>query len=333
MVVLPNIDGLIWDVEYRLADMLAEYNQRQQIDISLNQEGPCAETLGLYRLLDYATDRFGIDKTCITIHTCNQLEQHDQYKIKKYIPLYIPETNEFYRKNQHNFQPKTFGTESKTFGLFIGRSNWVRLWFASELYCNYRDDTIMTFHYNRDLEFHRPHCGVDELINQNVDLAVLNQIDRLLQNSPITVDSMIETYPMLSPAHLNIAKVYDKFFCEIVCETYFSGTSFYPTEKIWRPIMLKTPFIVHGPQNYLDNLKRLGFQTFDQRWSEGYSEDPYNYQPDEILKIIDDLSRKSAEELANMYEEMQPVLEHNLATLQSLTAEDFGRIFNYKLYE
>ena len=333
MVVLPNIDGLIWDVEYRVADMLAEFNLTQQLDISLNQEGPCAETLGLYQLLDYVTARFDIPKNKITIHTCNQLEQHSEYQIKKYIPLYIPETNDFYNQNKHSFKPKTFDTAFKTFGLFIGRSNWVRLWFASEIYNQYRDDAVMTFHDNRDLEFHKPHCGVDELINQNVDLAVLDKIDRLLQNSPVTVDNIMEQYPMLSPAHLNIAKVYHNFFCEIVCETYFTGTSFYPTEKIWRPIMLKTPFIVHGPQNYLANLKQLGFQTFDRWWSEGYSEDPHNYQPIEILKIMDDLSKKSIAELNQMYQEMQPVLEHNLTILQSLTAEDFEKIFNYKLYE
>jgi predicted nucleotidyltransferase len=332
MVVLPNINGLIWDIEYRVADILNEFNQTQQIDISLNQEGPCAETLGLYQLLDYLTSQFGIEKNKITIHTCNQLEQHSEYQIKKYIPWYIPEINNFYNHNKHNFKPKTFDTAFKTFGLFIGRSNWVRLWLASEIFTEYRDDTVMTFHYNRDLEFHRPHCGVDELINQNVDLAVLDKIDRLLQNSPVTVDNIMQEYPMLIPSNLNIAKVYHNFFCEIVCETYFTGTSFLPSEKILRPIMLKTPFIVHGPQNYLKNLKRLGFKTFDQWWSEGYSEDPHNHQPVEILKIIEDLSKKPTTELAQMYQEMQPVLEHNLATLQSLTAKDFKIFGSYQRF-
>jgi hypothetical protein len=97
--------------------------------------------------------------------------------------------------------------------------------------------------------------------------------------------------------------------------------------------MLKTPFIVHGPQNYITNLKRLGFRTFDAWWSEGYGYDTPDYQPIEILKIINDLSKKSTEELAVMYQEMQPVLDHNLATLQSLTPKDFSRIFNYTTYE
>jgi len=333
MIHLPNIDGLIWNLEYHTASMLAEYNQTQRIELNLNQEGPCANAIGLYRLLDHITGLFDIPKNKVSICTSNQIEHHDQYKIVKYPPLYIPETNDFYNQNKHNFKPKTFDSAFKTFGLFIGRSNWIRLWLASELHSNYHDKTVMTFHYNRDIDFHRPHCGVDELMNQNVDLSLLDQVSQLLQASPITVDAILEEYPMLSPAHLNIAKVYHNFFCEIICETYFSGTSFYPTEKIWRPIMLKTPFIVHGPQNYLANLKRLGFKTFDQWWSEGYESDTPDYQPVEILKIINDLSKKSTVELSQMYQEMQPVLDHNLATLQSLKPEDFHRVFNYTLYE
>jgi hypothetical protein len=333
MIKLPNIDGLIWNIEYRTADILKEFNQTKKIDIDLNREGPCAEKLGLYKLLDHLTSQFNIGKNKITIHTCNQIEQHSEYQIKKYIPLYIPETNNFYNQNKHNFKSKTFDATFKKFGLFIGRSNWIRLWLASEIYHGYRNDTEMTFHYNRDLEFHRSHCGIDGLINHNIDLSMLDKIAVLINASPITLDSVLEKYPILSPVHLNIAKVYHNFFCEIVCETYFTGTTFYPTEKIWRPIMLKTPFIVCGPQNYLENLKRLGFKTFDAWWSEGYSIDPHNYQPIEILSIIKDLSCKTADELAQMYQEMQPVLEHNLSTLQSLTAKDFKHIFNYKLYE
>lgn len=329
MISLPNIDGLIWDLEYRTADIIKSLIENGSANVALNQEGPCADAIGLYRLLDYITGMLGVDKNKVAIHTCNQLETHNEYTIVKYPPLYVEETGIFYNNNKDNFHSKTFNSTFKTFGLFIGRSNWIRLRLASELYNNYCNNTIMTFHYNRDVDFHRPHCGVDELMNQNVELTVLDQVSKLLQASPITVDSIIEEYPMLSPAHLNIAKVYHNFFCEIVCETYFSGTSFYPTEKIWRPIMLKTPFIVHGPKNYLTNLKRLGFKTFEQWWPEGYSEDPPEYQIIEILKIIEDLSAKSTTELETMYQEMQPILEHNLNILLTLTPDSFKEVFDY----
>ena len=330
MISLPNIDGLIWNLEYRILDILDEYQRTGQVDFTLNQEGPCAEAIGLYSLLDYMSAKFGIDKAQVKIHTCNQVEQHPEYTIVKYPPLYIDETNQFYRDNQQHFLPKTFDDNFKTFGLFVGRSNWVRLWLASELYNIYRTQTLLTFHYDRDVDFHRPHLGMDDLINHNADWSSIARAKNLIENCPIKIDDLIPEYPMISPEHLNIAKVYNNFFCEIVCETYFSGRSFYPTEKIWRPIMLKTPFIVHGPQGYLDNLRRLGFQTFDQWWPEGYSEDPPEYQVVEIVELFKMLSNKSADQLATMYAEMQPVLEHNLSTLQRLTPRDFQQIYDYK---
>ena len=38
MINLPNIDGLIWNIEYRIADILKEFDQTKKIDIDLNQE-------------------------------------------------------------------------------------------------------------------------------------------------------------------------------------------------------------------------------------------------------------------------------------------------------
>jgi hypothetical protein len=329
MINLPNIDGLIWDLEYRVVDILKELEQNGCVDITINQEGPCAESIGLYRLLDYVSTTYNIDKTKICIHTCNQLEQHSKYNIVKNTPRFHIAACQFYQNNKQYFKTKTFDNNFKTFGMFTGRSNWVRLLLASELYGLYKTQTLLTFHYDRTVDFHRSHCGIDELINQNSDWARLTQVQKLLEASPIGVDEIIEQYPITNPANFNISKVYHNFFCEIVCETYFSGRSFFPTEKIWRPIMLKTPFIVQGPQGYLDNLKRLGFQTFDRWWSEGYAEDPPEHQPNEIIGLFKMLGNQPVAKLQKMYEEMQPVLEHNLSTLQTLTDKDFKEIYDY----
>jgi hypothetical protein len=119
---------------------------------------------------------------------------------------------------------------------------------------------------------------------------------------------------------------YNDFFVEIACESYFTGKTFFPTEKTWRAITMRTPFIIQGPQNYLKNLKLLGFKTFDRWWDEGYSEDPADYQPLEILKVIEYLNTKTLDEIYNMYLEMHDILEHNYQTLQSLKTEDFFKV-------
>ena len=73
----------------------------------------------------------------------------------------------------------------------------------------------------------------------------------------------------------------------------------------------KTPFMVHGPKNFILNLRKLGFKTFDRWWDEGYSEDYTDGQVVHMIRNIDYLAGLSTKQLSAMYEEMKPVLDHN----------------------
>lgn len=325
MIKLPNIDGKIWNIEYQLINMIHEMDSTGQIIISLNKEGPCAHTLGLYSLLDSLCNQRKYDKHKIKIFTHNQLEQHSEYQIIKCAPLYVDSIQNFMSNNQ--FPNKLFGKDFKHFALFIGRSNWIRLWMSAQLRYHYKDKLIQTFHYDSSLDFHIDHLGFDQLCRYKTHPDQLDGVLDLIQASPITINDLVSEYPIITPEHYSIAKVYHKFFVEVVCETYFTGNSFYPTEKIWRPIAMKTPFIIQGPKNYYKNLQHVGFRTFDRWWDEGFTEDEYSYQPNEIFKILKNLSQLSVEELEGLYIDMKDTLEHNYQVLMSLKNKDFARLF------
>lgn len=328
---IPNTEGSMWNIETKAAEIAAEMvAQKVNVIVKLNNEGPCAESLGVFKMLDMLCEKFNYPRNQVTIHTRNQLESHPEYQIKIQPPLYVPEAQDFILKNQHNFVNKDFGPDFKHFGLFIGRSNALRLWISSQIHRHHLDKTLFTFHYDRNVDFHRDQLGLDQLLTYNFSSDQLNDATALVNNSPIKIDDQVDTYPVLVPAHFNIAKVYHRFFIEIICETYFTGRSFYPTEKMWRPIILKTPFIIQGPQNYYNNLKRLGFKTFHDFWDEGWGEDPYDCQLPEILKIVDHISQLPVEELKYMHDDMQPILEHNYNVFMNLDTRDFNRVFNYE---
>jgi hypothetical protein len=328
MISIPNIDSKIWNIENKTSDIISAMLQGGSVDIDLNAEGPDAGTLGLYELLDKLCDRYKFPAEKITIHTCNQLEAHDSYKIKIYPPLYILETQKFIQENHAHFLPKKFDDNFKTFGLFIGRSNHIRLKLAAVLFDKYESQTALTFHYNRHDDYHRDHLGFDDLLKFSHTNQQLDQAVKLVKASPVTLQDTEELYPMLSPAHLNISKLYHKFFVEIVCETYFTGTSFYPTEKIWRPLALKTPFIIQGPRNYYNNLRKMGFKTFHHWWDEGWNEDPWDGQSDAILDIISQIAKLSVPELENLHLDMQSVLQHNYDLFMTLNPKIFCEVFN-----
>jgi len=324
MITMPNIDQYIWNLEFLIVDIMHEFQKNDKIVINLNNVGPDANELGLYHVLDYITAKFNIDKKLVTIQTRNLLESHPDYKIVKSNPLYVSEIQKFARVD--DYTKKNFN-QIKHFGLFIGRSNWQRLWISSEMFSQYRDKTLQTFLYDPTSDFHKSHLGVDRLCNELKGQCNLSFITQLISQSPVLIDP-IDTFPIITPAHFEISKHYHKFFLEIICETYSSGQSFFPTENTWRPMACQTPFIIQGPVNFLKNLRKLGFKTFSNWWDESYDEDGGLIGIETILRNINNLSNMSTIQLKSMYDDMKPVLEHNYNVLIELTNNSFNMFYD-----
>jgi len=144
----------------------------------------------------------------------------------------------------------------------------------------------------------------------------------LIKNSPILKDP-IQTYPIISDKY-KVLPYYNKFFVDIICETWYQGQNFFLTEKFWRSVCTRTPFIIHGPQYILTNVKKLGFKTFSDYWDEGYEKDPGYHNLVEIKKIIDYIAEKPMDEIKNMYSDMSEILEHNYNVFMNLTYSDIS---------
>ena len=98
-----------------------------------------------------------------------------------------------------------------------------------------------------------------------------------------------------------------------------SGNCFFVTEKLWRCIIARRPFIVMSNSNYLANLHKLGFKTFDEYWSEDY--DLYSIQDriGQIENILSIISNWSIDTLHTNLNDMQDILDHNYQTFMKLT--------------
>lgn len=312
MIEFANSDSTIWNRDQLIIDIAHAMSQGAlRIDLNTRGEGPCARSLGLYDLLDTLCERFGYPPGRIYITTCNLAETHNHYNI-----IVNPQT--VYLTAAQQYIPPYSGKQiGRHFGHFIGHGNRPRLYLGSYLYAHHRDQTVQTYHTQVTEEYHRPFIGVEDMMFNGHSWTEINDAVELLQNAPFRIDS-IDQYPILNPTTLNITKVYPSFFVEIVNLTYWSGNTFYIDEKIWRPMLMRTPFIVHGPQNFLPRLRALGFCTFDAWWDEGYSEDSPDYQLTEIVSLIDQLAEKSTAELETMYADMQSVLEHNYQQLKRI---------------
>jgi hypothetical protein len=302
----------IWNFGEVVEAITIAKNHKQDLVLDLNSEGPDFETLGLLEYIDYWDFR-------TTVLTRNAVQTPvKNIKFKNFYP-------HFFDTTQNALKDVSIIKQiEKPIGIFIGRSNPHRLYLSSYLYQH--NLANQTFHYDSSNDFYRNNLGLDQYTDiYGVD--ALSQAVYLLSNSPIVKNGKLDR-PLPLEDTYNFYNEYSNFLIEIVCETYYSGNTFFPTEKTWRPIMLETPFIVQGPQWYLHRLKDLGFQTFDRWWDEGYSEDPADYQPYEIVKVIDYLKTKTIKELHIIYEEMMPILKHNKKRFMELTKKDFEILKN-----
>jgi hypothetical protein len=335
-------DNFIWQESELVMYLYNCMNNKSDICLDFYLEGPCAETNGLYRILDLFCSKNNYPKEKITIKTGNLIEKHPHYKIKKEYDYWyeVKLIQQWIEKNKINFTQ----LPTKHFGNFVGRSTWARLWISSHLYINHKNKTLQTFHSGLQKNYVVPGSnGLYDIIGlDNLNRYGCNswdQIIKFLEACPIVINEDYDAtgayiapsnqnYPIQHPANMRIINHYEHFVIDVVGETRVSGELFFATEKIWRPIIAKRPFIVIGSGNFLRNLKKLGFKTFNNFWDEGYDEYGPTERMENILNLLDSIAAMPIDKLHRVLNQMQDILEHNYNTFQSLTYQKVKEVFN-----
>jgi hypothetical protein len=111
-------------------------------------------------------------------------------------------------------------------------------------------------------------------------------------------------------------KIYQNSWYSVVCETNGVGRTFFMSEKTTKPLFARRLFLMFSTPNFLTNLKKLGFETFDTVVDESY---------DQVLEPItrfsmvkEQLKQLSLENPQSVYKKINPILEHNYHTLINL---------------
>jgi hypothetical protein len=140
----------------------------------------------------------------------------------------------------------------------------------------------------------------------------------LMEKLPLVLDTA-DFIP--NQAQNFFSEVYLDTWVSVITETYYSeyqGHAMFFSEKIYKPIRARHPFILVGAPGSLKALREQGFQTFDKFWSESYDD----IQDDTtrlvvICKLLEELNKKSHEEWIQIYKDMIPILEHNMKQLSN----------------
>lgn len=103
----------------------------------------------------------------------------------------------------------------------------------------------------------------------------------------------------------------------IVIEAYYNDHAEYGypliTEKIWRNIPYKKPFIVVGHKNTLSHLRSLGYKTFHPYIDETYDSLHDDYRVKAAMNEVVKLINFTDKEWINFMHNITPILEHNIS--------------------
>lgn len=296
--IIPG-DNFIWNHD-DLLRFLVKY-QGMDIIISTRSEGCCANSIGLYKALDF------FDFKSVTIDTANVVEKHAFYNIS------INQRSGFRFFSISNVDYSQYHTWNfrYIFGALYNRANWHRIGLASFLHQLHLSKTQLNFRYDPYNEDQRQEFELQRLFE--IDPASMKRFANAIDYFPKQIEIEDGYTPGASTKqHTDqLVKFYQDFLIDIVAETFTSGQTFYPTEKTVRPMLLKKPMIVMGSKDFLVYLRQMGFKTFYKFWDEDYDGYEGRDRYLKILKLIDDLAQLSTSQLHNMYNNMQSVLDHN----------------------
>ena len=108
--------------------------------------------------------------------------------------------------------------------------------------------------------------------------------------------------------------IYQLSYYSIIAETLNDGPVFF-TEKIAKPLYAKRLFVVFSSMNYLSELHKFGFKTFNGIIDESYDQieneaERHNAACRELLKL-------SKLDPIEVYQTIEPIIEHNHKLIQN----------------
>ena len=196
-------------------------------------------------------------------------------------------------------------------------------WVAANEYAAYKDIDLpwtgdkLFLSYNRKPYDHRKHL----IRTLTDDMLLCKGIVTLGNKDPtkaITVNENVNVPHFNALGNVGVPndiaslgdhKIWQQAFINVVTETVTTGS--FLSEKIWKPIIGKRPFMLVGPPKTLARLRDLGFVTFNNFWDETYDLEDADYTIDFIAETLQKLSEMSHEEQYYMYQQMQSILEYN----------------------
>lgn len=118
--------------------------------------------------------------------------------------------------------------------------------------------------------------------------------------------------PSYQSSQLDLFDETSKCLIYLVTETVGAGQRHHLTEKVFKPICLKMPFMLASSHGSLAYLRSYGFKTFGDVWDESYDDEPDDYlRLEKISKALQQLDVLPQSKKQELFKSCLPIIEHN----------------------
>jgi len=156
----------------------------------------------------------------------------------------------------------------------------------------------------------------EETKTQTTHDKLINYVVPPLQNSDDLLTSPLVLSQMMKCSFFNLA-----------VEAYYSNYMIdypYISEKIWRNIVNRKPFVCIGQKDTLKQLHHWGYKTFHPFIDEQYDNLDDSNRVFAVFEQVKKLIKMSDNELSNLCDELEHIHDHNIANFHR-RSEDLGK--------
>jgi len=258
-----KVSGDAWIDQQSVTDQLQQITPSDCVCFDTGAEGISLTHSGILKFINQWVKESAHPAERVVINSPNRYE-HTQYTNINQAD------NHFLQLSGHYYtEVPDIDTAANKFGFFVGRHTTQRDQIAQDIVAQYRSHFVMSVMktvYNPSPWHHT--------------VQTIPSIDNVFVR---------DQYHGNTDTNLSLLKFYNQFQIELIVETMCAGITFFPTEKTFRPITGRRPFLIFGPIHFLNNMRGLGFKTYSECWDESY--DLYQGQErwDRIKTVIEQI--------------------------------------------
>ena len=213
----------------------------------------------------------------------------------------------YYALNHNKLIVKPYNYDFITFNRIITDDRSYRIYFVSLLKkAGLLDRGLVSFNVTNNIfdnwqdEVANPNSKLSEKSKQHIEQH-LTDIDKLVIDSPKLPGSASADIPRGDDA-----------FWHIVTETIFYYNKLHLTEKIFKPIVSKQPFMLLAAPGNLAYLKSYGFKTFDSVIDESYDTiQDNNLRIEAVVRQLNWYCNLTPGEKTDIIRQLEPIIDYN----------------------